>query len=138
MKNDGATEGNSRGKKILIVDDEPDLVAYLNSLLRDNGYITVTAGDGKEGMEKARSENPDLITLDISMPEESGVRMYREIQDDPRTSTIPIVIVTGLSSEFRRFMDHLERKKRILPPAAYIEKPIEEEKFLEKIREILA
>ncbi|NQS98784.1 MAG: response regulator [candidate division Zixibacteria bacterium] len=124
-------------KKILIVDDEPDLVAYLQSLLKDNGYDTVTAEDGKEGMEKARSEKPDLITLDISMPEESGVKMYRELQDDPATANIPIVIVTGLSSDFKRFLEHLERKKQISPPAAYFEKPIDKEEMLSKFREIL-
>ena len=124
-------------KKILIVDDEPDLVAYLQSLLKDNGYDTVTAEDGKEGMEKARSEKPDLITLDISMPEESGVKMYRELQDDPATANIPIVIITGLSSDFKRFLEYLERKKQISPPAAYFEKPIDKEEMLNKFREIL-
>ena len=55
-------------KKVLVLDDEPNVVAYLETLLQDNGYDTVSAGDGREGMEKARSEKPDLITLDILMP----------------------------------------------------------------------
>ena len=124
-------------KKILIVDDEPDLVAYLESFFNDNGFDTVTALDGKEGMEKAHSEKPDLITLDISMPEESGVKMYRELQACPETVDIPVVIVTGLSSDFKRFLDHLERKKQIKPPAAYFEKPIDKQEMLDKIKELI-
>lgn len=124
------------GKKILIVEDEPDQSAFLDSLLSDNGYETIVAGDGKEGFAKAKSEKPDLITLDITMPEESGVRMFRDLQEDPGTSGIPVVIVTGLSSDFRRFLDQLERKKRIYPPAGYFEKPIEQDKLLAKIKEL--
>jgi len=126
------------GKKILIVEDEPDQSAFLDSLLSDNGYETIIAGDGKEGFAKAKSEKPDLITLDITMPEESGVRMFRDLQEDPDTSGIPVVIVTGLSSDFRRFLDQLERKKRIFPPAGYFEKPIEKDDLLAKIKELLS
>ena len=125
-------------KRILIVDDEPDLVVFIESLLEDNGYDTLTAGDGKEGFAKAKSEKPDLITLDISMPEESGVRMFRDLQGTPETADIPIVIVTGLSSDFKRFLDQLERKKRIFPPAAYFEKPIDRDEFIAKINDILS
>ena len=128
---------NIQEKRILIVDDEPDLVKYLDTLLKDNGFSTITASDGKIGMEKAIAEQPDLITLDISMPEESGVRMFSELQEDSRTSSIPVVIVTGLSADFKRFMNYLERKKRLLPPAEYFEKPIEKEPFITKIKEIL-
>lgn len=126
------------GKKILIVEDEPDQSAFLESLFSDNGYDTVIAGDGKEGFAKAKSEKPDLITLDITMPEESGVRMFRDLQADSDTSGIPVVIVTGLSSDFRRFLDQLERKKRIYPPAGYFEKPIEQDELLTKIKELLS
>jgi CheY-like chemotaxis protein len=126
------------GKKVLIIDDEPDIVIYLESLLKDNGFITISAADGKEGMEKVLAEKPDLISLDISMPEESGVKMYRNLQENPDTVNIPVVIVTGISSDFRRFISHLERRKRVQPPAAYFEKPIEEKVFLTKIQQILS
>jgi len=84
-------------KKILAIDDEPDERLYLATLLEDNGYATDTAEDGNEGMEKAKAAPPDLITLDISMPEKSGVRFYREIRKDPELAKIPIVIVTGVT-----------------------------------------
>ncbi len=121
-------------KKILIVDDEPDVIAYLTSLFEDNGFAAITAVDGKEGFAKVKSEKPDLITLDISMPEESGVKMYRDLQNDKDLSKIPVVVVTGLSPDFKRF---IERRKQVNPPAAYFEKPIDKKELLSKVKELL-
>ena len=129
-------------KKILVVDDEPDIVTYLMSLFEDNDYIVISAGDGKEAMEKIRSEKPDLITLDISMPEKSGVRLYREIKSDPELGQIPIVIVTGVTStqdggtgkDFERF---LGSRKNTPPPEGFVMKPIEPEQLLDTVRALL-
>jgi CheY-like chemotaxis protein len=125
-------------KKILVVDDEPDIVTYLVSLFEDNGYIAISACDGDEGLEKIRSEKPDLITLDISMPNKSGVRLYREIKSDPEFQAVPIVIVTGVSSthdggsgeDFKRF---LGTRKQIPPPEAFIMKPVVEAELLDAV-----
>lgn len=127
-------------KKILILDDEPSVVTYLETLLGDNGYRTVTAKDGQEGLEKAKSEKPDLVTLDISMPEKSGIRFYREVKEDPELKGIPVVIVTavtgygGKPEEFKKFLDS---RKQVPPPEAFVAKPINQEEFLETIRKIL-
>lgn len=129
-------------KKILVVDDEPDVVTYLTSLLEDNGYIVISAVDGKEAMEKTRSEAPDLVTLDISMPEKSGVRFYREVKGDATLKDIPIIIVTGVEStqdggtgkDFERF---LSTRKSVPPPDAFIQKPIEEAELLGAVKRLL-
>ena len=121
-------------KKILIVDDEPDVLTYLTTLFQDNGYDVITAINGKECTEKAKSEKPDLITLDITMPEESGVRAFKELQDDNNTSNIPVVIITGISSEFRQF---ISTRKQVKPPVAYFEKPIDRELLLSKVKELI-
>lgn len=125
---------NEKKKKILVVDDEPDVISYLCSLLSDNGYATVSAKDGKEGMAVAKKEMPDLVCLDISMPEESGVRMLRNIQGDKATANIPVVIVSGVDP---RFEDFIKTRKQVTPPAGYFEKPIDRDKFIETIRKIL-
>ena len=121
-------------KKILIVDDEHSVVAYLNALLKDNGYQTLTASTGKEGYTKAVSEHPDLILLDITMPEESGVRMFRKIQENAETASIPVFIVTGISHDFKGF---IESRRQVGKPAAYFDKPVDKEELLAKIREVL-
>ncbi len=128
-------------KKILVLDDEPNVVAYLETLLQDNGYDTVSAGDGREGMEKVRSEKPDLITLDISMPEESGVRFYRELKEDPELAGIPVVIVTGVTGygynpeDFQKF---ISSRKRIPPPDGFIAKPIDRDELLKGVTNLLS
>lgn len=121
-------------KTILVVEDEDDVMAYLVTFFEDNGYNVVTATNGKIGFEKAKVDHPDLISLDISMPEESGVRMYRNLHDTAATKEIPVIIITGVASEFKGF---LESRKQVSPPAGYFEKPIDREAVLEKINEIL-
>lgn len=121
-------------KKILVVDDEPDLQSFLGAFLEDNGFEVTIAADGKQCLVKAKAERPDLITLDITMPEESGVRAFRNIQEDPETKDIPIIIVTGVTSEFKHF---IHTRKVVKPPAAYMEKPIDTSELLVKINEIL-
>jgi DNA-binding response OmpR family regulator len=125
--------GNNR-KKILVVDDEPDLLNFLRAFLEDNGFDVIFASDGKECFKMAKEEQPDLITLDITMPEESGVRAFRNIQEDEKTKDIPVIIVTGVSKEFKKFI-HTRRK--VQPPAAYMEKPVDTAELLAKINEIL-
>ena len=121
-------------QRILIVDDESDVVAYLGAFFTDSGFSVTSAADGKEGFEKAKAEHPDLITLDITMPEESGVRMFRNLQEDAETAGIPVVILTGVSHDFKRF---IETRNQVHAPAGYFDKPPDREQLLAKIREIL-
>jgi DNA-binding response OmpR family regulator len=121
-------------KKILVVEDDADEVAYLTALFSDNGYAVVSAADGHDGLEKAQSQHPDLITLDISMPEESGVRMFRALQADATTAGIPVIMITGVSHDFKRF---IETRHQVRPPAGYFDKPPDRDELLAKIREIL-
>jgi CheY-like chemotaxis protein len=92
-------------------------------------------------MEKARREKPDLITLDISMPEESGVRFYRELKEDPELSGIPVVIVTGVTGygykpeDFQKF---ISSRKNIPPPEGFVPKPIDREELLKGVTALLS
>ena len=130
-----------KGKpRILAIDDQPDERLYICTVLEDSGYVTEMAGDGNEGMMKAKATPPDLITLDITMPEKSGIKFYREIRQDPALKTIPIIVVTGVTGfggnpeDFHRF---LSTRKGIPPPDGFISKPLDREKFLDTIKELL-
>jgi len=125
----------SERKTILVVEDEPDEVAYLCALFTDHGFDVISAGNGQEGFEKAKSQHPDLITLDISMPEESGVRMFRDLQQDPATADIPVIMITGVTHEFKRF---IETRRQVHAPAGYFDKPPDREQLMAKINELLA
>jgi CheY-like chemotaxis protein len=124
----------SERKTILVVEDEPDEVAYLTALFEDHGFNVISATNGQDGFEKAKAERPNLITLDISMPEESGVRMFRDLQSDPATEAIPVVMITGVSHEFKRF---IETRRQVHPPAGYFDKPPDRDQLMAKINEIL-
>ena len=122
-------------KTILIIDDEPDVLTYLSTLLEDHGYATILAKDGEEALTKLKASLPDLITLDVSMPEKSGVKLYREIKEDPRWKKIPILIVTGVSEDFRKF---ISTRRQVPPPEGYLSKPINQEEILELIRKLIS
>jgi len=122
-------------KKILVIDDDPDIVTFITTLLEDNGYETVSAGDGVEGSLKAAAERPDLICLDITMPEKSGVKFYRETREDTELKSTPIIIVTGVAAEFQRF---ISTRKQVPPPDGYIPKPIDKKALLATISKLLA
>jgi DNA-binding response OmpR family regulator len=121
-------------KKILIIDDEKDILTYLSTFFIDNGFDVITAFDGKEGVQQAILRKPDIITLDVSMPEESGVKALRELQSNESTKNTPIIIITGLASDFKRF---IETRKQVHPPEGYFEKPIDRDELLVKVNELL-
>lgn len=122
-------------KTILIIDDEPDTVTYFSSLLEDNGYATVSAGNGAEGLALVKSVKPDLITLDVSMPDTSGVRCYRELREHDEWKSIPVIMITGVSEDFRTF---ISSRKHVPPPDGYLAKPIDEQELLALVGKLIA
>jgi CheY-like chemotaxis protein len=119
-------------KTILVIDDEKDEVAYFSTFLEDHGYNVFTAGDGNEGLKKVEENKPDLITLDITMPEKSGVRFYREMKENDSLKNIPIIIITGISTDFESF---ISSRRKVPPPEGFISKPIDQDKLLKLITE---
>ncbi|GBC62328.1 response regulator [Desulfonema ishimotonii] len=111
-------------KKILVIDDDPVVVKYLVSLLEDNGYETCMASDGKEAMDVLKAERPDLITLDLEMPNEWGTRFYRKFKQNPELKETPVLIISGMPSR------HLSVKDAI----GYLAKPFEPDKVLELVK----
>ncbi|MCP4582212.1 MAG: response regulator [candidate division Zixibacteria bacterium] len=124
----------SEKKKVLVVDDEPDIVTWITTIFEDNGYETISAENGAEGFEKAKTEHPDLITLDISMDKESGMRALKNLQKSEETSAIPIIIITGVSPDLKRFID---RTRQVQKPAAFLEKPIDKDELLDIAKKVI-
>jgi CheY-like chemotaxis protein len=130
----------AKPRKILVIDDEPDVVRYLETLLQDNGYETLSAADGKQGFEKAKAEHPDLICLDITMPEKSGVRFYRELREDRELGDVPVVVVTavtGFGGDPASFEQFLGSRPRLPAPDAFVAKPIDRDEFLSTVSRLL-
>lgn len=107
-------------KKILVVDDDPIIAKYLVNIFNDNGYEACAASSGEEGLELLKKEKPDLITLDIEMPDEWGPRFFRRISKFEEFKNIPVIVISGMASR------HLSIKKAI----AYLSKPFDPEKLI--------
>lgn len=128
-------------RKVLIVDDDPDVVLFLSTVLQDHGYDIVEAANGREGLEKARAEGPDLILLDLMMPHKSGIALLADLYADERLRRIPVVMVTGVSSETGIDLGaFLERGRREGQDRSalkgVLEKPVDPQKLLNLIQDI--
>jgi CheY-like chemotaxis protein len=123
--------------RVLVVDDEDSILVYLTMVLQDHGHEAVSARDADVALEKAVSESPDLITLDIMMPRRSGISLYCDLKRDPRLAGIPVVFISGFSQLCEVGTEHSFR--RLVPdaaiprPKACLEKPIDLKEFLELV-----
>ena len=106
-------------KKILIIDDDPIVVKYLEAVFSDNGYETCSASSTMEGLDVVKQEKPDLITLDLQMPGEWGPRFYRKLRQDKGLRDIPVIVVSGIDG------DHA-----IKDAIAFVKKPFDPEKLV--------
>jgi len=92
------SQGQSRGR-VLVVDDEPDLVRILQFGLQSAGYVVESASDGQEGLKKAREVKPDIILLDLMLPKLDGYKICRLLKFDERFKQIPIIILSARTQE---------------------------------------
>ena len=132
-------------KNILIVDDDPDVILFLSTVLKDHGYITVDASNGREGLERAKSDHPDLILLDLMMPKKSGIALLSDLKKDDALKEIPVIMVTGVSSETGIDLEAFFKKgatgdpeRNALKPEGYIEKPVDPQKLLKLVKKALS
>jgi len=118
-------------KRILVVDDEKDLVVMISTALKHNGYEVITANDGQEGLEKAKTEKPDLIVLDLMLPRINGYKVCGLLKKDTRYAKIPIILLTAKANA-----EDIELGKKV-GADAYVTKPYERETLLSKIEELI-
>ena len=127
-------------KKILIVDDELDMRIFLSTLLETSGYQPVSTRNGLDGVSKARAGKPDLILLDVMMPGEGGVQMYRKLKTDTELALIPVVMLSAVEKKsFYHYLTMLNSSLScpIPQPAAYLEKPVDPDQLLLVLESLL-
>jgi len=122
-------------KKVLMIDDDPEFIEAITNVLDAKGYEVVSASNGKDGVEKAKAENPDIILLDVMMTTKSeGFDVAREIHKDESAKNIPVIILTGI----RKAMSlpfGFEPDETWLPVKDVLEKPVKPEVLLKAIEE---
>ena len=126
------------GKIALIIDDEPDITTYHGTLLSDNGWEVRTANSGDDALALAKEETPDIVLLDVMMPDRGGLSTLIGFRKDPSLKSVPVVLVTGiqesLTADFEKFLDRFKN----FNPNGYVEKPIDPESLLKLLDELTA
>jgi len=124
-------KADAQTARILVVDDEPDIVRLVTKTLEVNGYEVITANDGQEGLEKTKTEKPDLIVLDLMLPKIDGYKVCGLLKRDTRYAKTPIILFTAKAQE-----KDVKLGEEV-GADAYIIKPFEAEVLLSKIEELL-
>ena len=119
-------------KKILLVDDDPDFLEAVSLILKPKKFDVVTAYDGMEGLKKAKSEKPDLIVLDVMMPEKDGYAVCKELKSSPQMSHIPVLLLTAVASHVptTRYTQEMGLETEA---DDYLDKPVEPEVLVKRI-----
>jgi DNA-binding response OmpR family regulator len=131
-------KGAQMNEKILVVDDDPDILDAVSMILESQGYQVVTARDGVEGLANLKAETPDMLILDLMMPKMDGFAVCKELQD-PRWSkyrSIPILILTSVREEASRRRYELETGLE-LNVEDYVEKPFQPNVLLERVGKLV-
>ncbi len=127
-------------RKILTVDDESQIREIISTMLEEHDYIPLRAKNGEEALKIIKEEAPDLIILDVLMPEKSGIKLYRELKMSESLKKIPVVICSGIAR--RTFLrTHIAPSKRgqesIVEPEGYMEKPVSPDALAKIIKKLL-
>lgn len=122
--------------KILLVDDDPDFVEATRIVLESAPFEVSAAYDGDEALRKVRDVNPDLIILDIIMPEQHGFKVCEALKSDPDLSKIPVIMLTSLSQQMGETAFSL-RDGMMLEADDYVDKPVTPEELLRRVRKLL-
>jgi twitching motility two-component system response regulator PilH len=127
-------------KKVLIVDDDPDVRLFNTTVVEESGYTPIEAANGEEGLKRVKEESPDLVVLDVLMPKQSGIRLYRELKTEKSLQGIPVIILSGVARRtFLRSQKALTEfgDKPVPEPDSYLEKPVEPEELAQEIKKYL-
>jgi two-component system alkaline phosphatase synthesis response regulator PhoP len=124
-------------KKILVIDDDPDLVEATSMILKSRHYDVVAAYGGVEGLEKAKSEKPDLIVLDVMMPDKDGYTLCKELKADPALNAIPVLLLTAVVSHISttRFSHQMGMETEA---DDYMDKPVDPAELVKRIEVLLS
>jgi len=131
--------GDVEGKTVLVIDDEPNVRMYLQTVLEDAGMNVQTAANGNEALDRMTEKKPDVISLDLVMPKMSGLKFFKYIQKNEDRAGIPVVVVTAHaqdelgSEDFEKIKKYKSEKTRIF----VLEKPVDAVTYVDTIRQAL-
>jgi len=123
--------------KVLIIDDEADVIKYLTVVLKSNGFLPYSIDSVKNAKAEVENIRPDLICLDIMMPEETGISFYAKLKGDKNFRNIPVIIISGVVQLGEFDFQSYVSDNSIPPPEHFMEKPINVEEFIDTINKLI-
>jgi DNA-binding response OmpR family regulator len=145
-------------KKVAVIDDDENAVKFLSALLNENGYETIVAYDGQEGLEKIEENDVDLVVLDVMMPKKSGFVLFKQLRRSDKTKNIPVLMLTAVAASlmemdaqkedtherpFDSLRESLRRTIREMrdegeiKPEMFVDKPVDTVAFIQKVRDLI-
>jgi two-component system alkaline phosphatase synthesis response regulator PhoP len=145
-------------KKVLVVDDDVNTVKFLSAALQQNGYETIGAYNGREGLERIKSDNPDLVILDVMMPKKTGFVLFKQLRRDEQYKNLPVIMLTGVAEVLSDLDDQSEdtherpydalrevmrktiremKEEGLIKPDMFIDKPIDPELVVAKVKDLI-
>jgi DNA-binding response OmpR family regulator len=121
-------ENENNGRKVLVIDDEPGIIEIVEANLEGDGFSVISASNGKEGLEKIKSEKPELVVLDVMMPEMDGWEVLRRVEQDPDTAGLPVIMLTAKAAD-EDYIHGLEEGA-----VEYITKPFYPQELVNRIK----
>jgi DNA-binding response OmpR family regulator len=126
-----------KAHKVLIIEDEPDVSLYLQTILETNGYRTAVCEAAADGMTHVARFRPDLISLDIMMPHETGMSFYLKLKKSREYKHIPVIVISGAVQQKEFHIKDFAPGETVPPPEAYLEKPIDVDLFLLTVNKLI-
>jgi twitching motility two-component system response regulator PilH len=127
-------------KKVLVVDDDPDVRLFNTTVLEENGFLPLEATNGEEGLRMIKTEKPDLVILDVLMPRQSGIRLYRELKTNATLKGVKVLVLSGIARKtFLRSQQALTEfgESQVPEPEFYLEKPVDADELAAAIRKAI-
>ena len=124
-------------RRAVVIDDEPDLCVYIESILTEHGFEVRTANDAAGGEQMVRTDPPDLICLDLMMPGRSGIQLFARLKGDDETKKIPIIMITGIKDKLNIDWGEIAGGMKSRKPEGFIEKPIDPVRLMRVVEDVL-
>ncbi|MCK5783551.1 MAG: response regulator [Desulfobacterales bacterium] len=131
---------NTETRKVLILDDDSDMQIFLSNLLEADGFSPIIGENSHDGLSKALKEKPDLIILDVPMPEKRGIQIHHTLKHDKRFKHIPVIIISPLDKKtLQQYQRTIKgyNDQDMAEPEAYLKKPLETEEILDLVRKFV-
>ena len=124
-------------RRAVVIDDEPDLAEYIQSILEDHGFSVRTANEAKSGEDLIREDPPDLVCLDLMMPGRSGVHLFSRLRGDESTNGIPVIMITGIKEKLNIDWTEIQGRLKARKPDGVVEKPIDPVRLMRVVDQVL-